>query len=75
MQRLEAAQLSESFDPKASNNLRLANLDEMSKQEIRANHLLRTAGKFDREFVQEATQITPVTVLQTNKAQTTGQKK
>ena len=54
--------------------VRLANLCEMSKQEIRVNHVLSTTGNFDSEFVQEATQIIPGTVLQTNKAQTIGRK-
>ena len=37
---------------------------------FRANHLLRTTGNFNREFVQEAMQNTPGIVLQMNKAQT-----
>ena len=46
----------------------------MSKQEIRVNHVLSTTGNFDRKFVQEATQITPGTVLQKIKAEIIGRK-
>ena len=42
-------------------------LDQMCKQKIRENQLLRTTRNFVREFAQDAVQNTLGTVLQTNK--------
>ena len=52
------------------------NKDFVQEERLRARRkdVLSTTGNFDRKFVQVATQITPGTVLQNNKAQTNGRK-
>ena len=52
------------------------NNDFVQEERLRARRkdVLSTTENFDLKFVQEATQITPETVLQKNKAQTIGRK-